>query len=156
MSQQFTVVAPPPLTSLAPGFRFHPSDEELVLYYLRRKVCALSFRFQAVAEIDVYKSEPWELAGFSPLNTRDREWYFFCPVDKKYGNGSRLKRATEQGFWKATGKDRVVSHKEETIGLKKTLVYHTGRGPHGKRTDWVMHEYRLSEHELKRVQVAQV
>lgn len=54
--------APPP-TSLAPGFRFHPTDEELVRYYLRRKACAKPFRFQAVTEIDVYKSEPWELAG---------------------------------------------------------------------------------------------
>lgn len=54
--------APPP-TSLAPGFRFHPTDEELVTYYLRRKVCGKPFRFQAVTEIDVYKSEPWELAG---------------------------------------------------------------------------------------------
>lgn len=53
--------APPP-TSLAPGFRFHPTDEELVRYYLRRKVCGKPFRFQAVSEIDVYKSEPWELA----------------------------------------------------------------------------------------------
>lgn len=54
--------APPP-TSLAPGFRFHPTDEELVRYYLRRKVCKKPFKFNAVAEIDVYKSEPWELAG---------------------------------------------------------------------------------------------
>lgn len=54
---------PPPPTSLAPGFRFHPTDEELVMYYLRRKACGKPFRFQAVSEIDVYKSEPWELAG---------------------------------------------------------------------------------------------
>lgn len=53
----------PPPTSLAPGFRFHPTDEELVRYYLRRKACRKPFRFQAVTEIDVYKSEPWELAG---------------------------------------------------------------------------------------------
>lgn len=53
----------PPPTSLAPGFRFHPTDEELVRYYLRRKACGKPFRFQAVTEIDVYKSEPWELAG---------------------------------------------------------------------------------------------
>lgn len=55
-------VSAPPTTSLAPGFRFHPTDEELVRYYLRRKACGKPFRFQAVSEIDVYKSEPWELA----------------------------------------------------------------------------------------------
>ncbi|KAK4489661.1 hypothetical protein RD792_005473 [Penstemon davidsonii] len=153
MGQEVVAAAAAP--SLAPGFRFHPTDEELVRYYLRRKVCAKPFRFEAVTEIDVYKSEPWELADFSSLKTRDLEWYFFSPVDKKYGNGSRLNRATGQGYWKATGKDRPVRHKSETIGMKKTLVFHSGRAPDGKRTNWVMHEYRLCDSELESAGVLQ-
>lgn len=56
----------PPAPTLAPGFRFHPTDEELVIYYLKRKVCGKPFRFNAINEVDVYKSEPWDLAGENP------------------------------------------------------------------------------------------
>ncbi|TKY51740.1 NAC domain-containing protein 78 [Spatholobus suberectus] len=140
--------APP--TSLAPGFRFHPTDEELVIYYLKRKVCGKAFRFDAISEVDIYRSEPWDLADKSRLKTRDQEWYFFSALDKKYGNGGRMNRATSKGYWKATGNDRPVKHEQRNVGLKKTLVFHSGRAPDGKRTNWVMHEYRLVEEELER------
>ncbi|KAJ7974995.1 NAC domain containing protein [Quillaja saponaria] len=136
-------------TALAPGFRFHPTDEELVIYYLKRKVCGKSFRFDAISQVDIYKSEPWDLADKSRLKTRDQEWYFFSPLDKKYGNGGRMNRATGKGYWKATGNDRPVRHDSRTVGLKKTLVFHSGRAPDGKRTNWVMHEYRLVDEEME-------
>ncbi|XP_020548879.1 NAC domain-containing protein 78 isoform X2 [Sesamum indicum] len=140
---------------LAPGFRFHPTDEELVRYYLRRKVCGKGFRFDAISEIDIYKAEPWDLPSFSRLKTRDLEWYFFSVLDKKYGNGARTNRATEKGYWKTTGKDRAVYHKAQIVGMKKTLVYHSGRAPKGQRTNWVMHEYRLADLELEKAGIVQ-
>ncbi|KAM3282971.1 NAC domain-containing protein 78 isoform X1 [Capsicum chacoense] len=142
--------------SLAPGFRFHPTDEELVRYYLRRKIHGRPFKSDPISEIDIYKVEPWDLPGKSRLKTRDLEWYFFSVLDKKYGNGARTNRATEKGYWKTTGKDRAVHrNKSQVVGMKKTLVYHSGRAPRGQRTNWVMHEYRLIDEELKRVGIPQ-
>ncbi|XP_039041979.1 NAC domain containing protein 52-like isoform X2 [Hibiscus syriacus] len=138
-------------TALAPGFRFHPTDEELVSYYLKRKVLNKPVRFNAIAEVDIYKHEPWNLSDNSRLKTRDLEWYFFSSLDKKYVNGGRMNRATNQGYWKATGKDREVRHNSQLIGMKKTLVFHSGKAPEGLRTNWVMHEYRLVEEELERI-----
>ncbi|KAK4748530.1 hypothetical protein SAY87_015116 [Trapa incisa] len=132
-------------SSLPPGFRFHPTDEELVGYYLRRKVEGLEFELQVIPEIDLYKFDPWELPEMSFLPKRDMEWFFFCSRDKKYPNGSRTNRATKSGYWKATGKDRTISCPSSVTGHRKTLVFYRGRAPMGDRMDWVMHEYRLTD-----------
>uniref|UniRef100_A0A7N0RHB0 NAC domain-containing protein n=1 Tax=Kalanchoe fedtschenkoi TaxID=63787 RepID=A0A7N0RHB0_KALFE len=144
-----------PANFIAPGFRFHPTDEELVKFYLKRKVCGRAFRFDAIAEADVYKCEPWDLPDKSALKSRDLEWYFFSGLDKKYGHGSKTNRATERGYWKTTGKDRPVHNNLVVVGMKKTLVYHIGRAPRGERTNWVMHEYRLADSELEKAGVSQ-
>lgn len=48
---------------LPPGFRFHPTDEELVNYYLKRKINGQEIELDIIPEVDLYKCEPWELAG---------------------------------------------------------------------------------------------
>jgi hypothetical protein len=46
---------------MLPGFRFHPTDEELVGFYLRRKVEKKPLRFELIKQIDIYKYDPWDL-----------------------------------------------------------------------------------------------
>ncbi|WOL12566.1 NAC domain-containing protein [Canna indica] len=127
---------------LPPGFRFHPTDEEIITHYLFPKVIDVSFTARAVGEVDLNKSEPWDLPSKSKMG--EKEWYFFCQKDRKYPTGVRTNRATEAGYWKATGKDKEIYRgRGVLIGMKKTLVFYTGRAPRGQKTNWVMHEYRL-------------
>lgn len=90
------------------------------------------------------------------MRSKDLEWYFFCPRDKKYPSGSRSNRATDIGYWKATGKDRPIIHNTSTVGMKKTLIFHEGKPRKGSRTDWVMYEYRLENREMADAGLVQV
>ncbi|ESQ40863.1 hypothetical protein EUTSA_v10013785mg [Eutrema salsugineum] len=142
-------------TQLAPGFRFHPTDVELVRYYLKRKVMGKKLLVDAIAELDIYKFEPSDLPDKSYIRSGDLKWHFFCPREKKYATGVRANRATECGYWKTTGKERPVLCNAEVVGKIKTLVYHFGKSPRGERTDWVMHEYRLEDKVLTQKNVPQ-
>ncbi|KAI3905797.1 hypothetical protein MKX01_024913 [Papaver californicum] len=130
-------------THLPPGFRFHPTDEELITYYLIKKVLDSSFTVKAIAEVDLNKCEPWDLPGKAKMG--EKEWYFYSLRDRKYPTGLRTNRATGSGYWKATGKDREIysSKTSALVGMKKTLVFYKGRAPKGGKSNWVMHEYRL-------------
>ncbi|GMH14390.1 hypothetical protein Nepgr_016231 [Nepenthes gracilis] len=127
--------------SLPPGFRFYPTDEELLVQYLRRKVAGDHFPLQIIGEIDLYKFNPWILPSKATFG--EREWYFFSPRDRKYPNGSRPNRVAGSGYWKATGTDKVITIEGRKVGIKKSLVFYVGKAPKGTKTNWIMHEYRL-------------
>ncbi|XP_004512922.1 protein CUP-SHAPED COTYLEDON 1 [Cicer arietinum] len=127
--------------NLPPGFRFHPTDEELITHYLTMKISDHSFTSKAVAVVDLNKSEPWDLPGKASMG--EKEWYFFSVRDRKYPTGLRTNRATESGYWKTTGKDKEIFRGGVLVGMKKTLVFYKGRAPRGEKSNWVMHEYRL-------------
>ncbi|KAK8674107.1 hypothetical protein V6N13_112405 [Hibiscus sabdariffa] len=136
-------------SSVPPGFRFHPTDEELVGYYLRKKVASQKIDLDVIRDIDLYRIEPWDLRDRCRIGYEEqKDWYFFSHKDKKYPTGTRTNRATMAGFWKATGRDKAVyDNKSKLIGMRKTLVFYQGRAPNGQKTDWIMHEYRLeSDH----------
>ncbi|CAN8326295.1 unnamed protein product [Cochlearia groenlandica] len=142
-------------SKLPPGFRFHPSDEELICHYLCNKIRTKSDHCDIdeddevlkgatdLVEIDLHSCEPWQLPDVAKLNAK--EWYFFSFRDRKYATGYRTNRATISGYWKATGKDRTVMNPRtsQLVGMRKTLVFYRNRAPHGIKTTWIMHEFRL-------------
>lgn len=85
-------------------------------------------------------------AAYSVLPSNDRVWYFFTVPDYIDPNRTRVNRKTPLGYWKVTGKDRVVKDgKGREIGLKKTLVFHRGRSPNGVKTSWTMQEFHYKD-----------
>ncbi|CAL5351120.1 unnamed protein product [Camellia sinensis] len=125
---------------LPPGFRFQPTDEELIVHYLRNKATTSSQPGAIIAEGDPYKCSPWELPRKALFGKE--EWYFFTPRDKKYPNGVRPNRMAASGYWKATGTDKAIrsSCRAWIIGVKKALVFYRGRPPRGVKTDCNMQE----------------
>ncbi|GMI66712.1 hypothetical protein HRI_000340500 [Hibiscus trionum] len=131
------------------GYRFHPTDFELLHFYLHNKNLGRDSLVQAIAEVeDICGLEPWQLPGHSNIHSGDQVWYFFYRPCFKYQNSSRINRTTNDGYWKPTGKPRKIMARdmETEIGKKKTLVFYKGRvGDHNKiKTGWIMHEYELT------------
>ncbi|OVA04719.1 NAC domain [Macleaya cordata] len=133
-------------SQVPPGFRFHPTEEELLHYYLKKKVAYEKIDLDVIRDVDLNKLEPWDIQEKCKIgSTPQNDWYFFSHKDKKYPTGTRTNRATAAGFWKATGRDKVIYSSFKRIGMRKTLVFYKGRAPHGQKSDWIMHEYRLDD-----------
>ncbi|CAN0853210.1 NAC domain-containing protein 10 [Linum grandiflorum] len=146
--------------SLPPGFRFHPTDQELLIYYLKQKISSspsssspamsvdnCSDQVSLIADINIYKFNPWDLPNMAMFG--ENEWFFFSPRDRKYPNGARPNRTAASGYWKATGTDKPILSTNGTshcLGVKKALVFYQGKPPKGIKTNWMMLEYRLLDH----------
>ncbi|KAI3716678.1 hypothetical protein L1987_67715 [Smallanthus sonchifolius] len=111
------------LDSLPIGYRFLPTDEELIVHYLWKKIKNENLPKNRISDANVYGNHPKDLAG------------------TKYGRGTRPSRSAGSGYWKATGLDRAVKVNGTKIGGRKNLVYYEGHQPKGTKTSWMMHEY---------------
>ncbi|XP_004308268.1 PREDICTED: NAC domain-containing protein 74-like [Fragaria vesca subsp. vesca] len=150
------------------GYRFHPSDEELLSDLEQKNHCKDSQITTIIPEIDVCKYEPRQLPELAFRGAENlvgkffsfffffwiikeeswhsqRKWYFFTLRDYKYTNSSRANRTTGEGFWKITGKDRAIKAPDSkaVIGRKRTLTFYKRGVSKAQKTSWVMHEYFL-------------
>ncbi|KAF8398370.1 hypothetical protein HHK36_017297 [Tetracentron sinense] len=144
-----------------PGYRFCPYDEELINYYLKKKVLKQRLPINNINELkqclhqlpdndkmsthSVFPKRLWVRFTRMYKLYREKEWYFFSPRDRKYPNGTRPNRAAGAGYWKATGTDMKISSNGQLVGYKNTLVYYKGKPPKGEKTTWIMYEYKVAD-----------
>lgn len=123
------------------GYRFHPTDEELVLHYLRHKVFGAPLPASVIPELDVFQAPPSNLPG----DMKEKRYFF----SRKYGNDSenKMKKAASSGYWKPIGKGRpiIASFSNHIVGIRKTLLFREDKKHSNKesKTQWIMHEYHL-------------
>ncbi|XP_019052656.1 PREDICTED: NAC domain-containing protein 13-like [Nelumbo nucifera] len=131
------------------GFKFVPTDEELIAYYLAEKMRDPTLKIDIITELNIYQFDPEQLIEkYRHTSEKEQEWYFFTPRDRKYPKGNRPKRSTTNGYWKATGADKDIKDGNgENIGVKKCLVFYKGLTQKGTKTNWIMQEYRIKEHQ---------
>ncbi|XP_058080487.1 NAC domain-containing protein 1-like isoform X2 [Magnolia sinica] len=137
-----------------PGFRFQPTEEELLAHYLRNKhhqrlhLPSHPLLLNAIQDLDIYNHDPVNLpeTAYFPSVDEEKRWFFFTPrAEGKQEDG--LKRKAKGGYWKRMGGERaVVSVKEGAVlGTKKTFAFYRGTFPQACKTDWVMDEYELAD-----------
>lgn len=132
------------------GFRFRPTDEELVCCYLKNKIEGNSLPCDIIVECELYGvKEPWEIwatfGGDHPDDDQDlnRFLYLFTRLKNMANRGSRIQRRVGSGSWKGERKaDRVRAHQSgKCVGLKKRFHYENQRSMHHRR--WLLDEYSL-------------
>ncbi|KAL3841243.1 hypothetical protein ACJIZ3_025834 [Penstemon smallii] len=129
-----------------PGYHFNPTDDELVVHYLKKKIMNEPIPYDKILEVNIYEYNPQQLSEkFPPVE--ENVWYFFTPRDRKFQNCARVNRVAGTGNWKATAKDKPVRYNGEIVGSKKVLVfYEDGKS----KTNWIMYEYTIKKHNPKR------
>ncbi|MED6206924.1 hypothetical protein PIB30_031150 [Stylosanthes scabra] len=134
------------MENMPPGYRFYPTEEELISFYLRNKLEGVREDMNRVIPVlDIYEYSPSQLPQISgEASVGDSEqWFFFIPRQESEARGGRPKRLTTTGYWKATGSpNHVFSSDNRVIGMKRTMVFYCGRAPNGTKTDWKMNEYK--------------
>ncbi|PIN06155.1 hypothetical protein CDL12_21290 [Handroanthus impetiginosus] len=121
--------------NLPPGFRFYPTDEELVVHFLHRKADLLPCHPDVIPDLDLYPIDPWDLDGKAMVE--GKKWYFYSRRTKA--------RISESGYWQPIGvEEPIYSSCGKKVGMKKYCAFYIGDPSEGgARTNWIMQEYRL-------------
>ncbi|XP_059632362.1 NAC domain-containing protein 83-like [Cornus florida] len=135
------------------GFRFAPTDQDLIIQYLRRKVKGESLSSDVIIEREIYDKSPWDVfQAKDPWHTTNKDKrefviYAFTRL-KKIGAKKRALRRVGCGTWDGqTQSENIYNRQKQLIGVKKMLVFEANVNTHEcsimPRGHWIMHEYSL-------------
>lgn len=134
--------------NLPVGMKFRPTDEELIIYYLKPYILhGASPPGGPISAEDIYKYEPHELQDIGE-DHGDGKRYFIPPV-KKIGKSKTHRFLTKKkGFWKPTqGPKPIISTTTNgaiKVGEKIPLAFH---GEDQRKTQWLMQELKLPKND---------
>ncbi|KAK6912936.1 NAC domain [Dillenia turbinata] len=119
------------------GYRFYPTDEELIVHYLKKKVNSLPFPASIIPEFDAFSLSPTNLPG----NLNERRYFF----SKRREIKKKCRVMFGSGYWKRTKKNVQIldSKSNQVIGIKKKLVFYGENSSSPSKGYWVMQEYNL-------------
>ncbi|CAI9777417.1 unnamed protein product [Fraxinus pennsylvanica] len=121
--------------NLPQGFRFDPTDNE-VLFYLRKNILDQPFPANVIPTADVYGTNPDELPFCDFKDGNGSYWFFF--TTKLSGD-----LITEDGYWSPIIDERIIDG-TKVVGFKRHLVFHQGKISSGTQTHWNIHEFGVN------------
>ncbi|KAF2611341.1 hypothetical protein F2Q70_00007398 [Brassica cretica] len=125
------------------GYRFHPTEQELILHYLLPKAFASPLPSSIIPVFDVFFSHPLTFPG----DQEERQRYFFSKKRQEVSsNDHRIKISSGNGYWKPIRKERDITACGRTVGIRRTLVFRgtNNSSSSSNKTRWCMTEYCLA------------
>ncbi|KAJ9553037.1 hypothetical protein OSB04_017082 [Centaurea solstitialis] len=134
--------------SLFPGYKFLPSDSELIVHYLKPKIATGTHPPCRLHEVYLYDHHPQQLSE-TYRAASENKWYFLTPRERRYPKGSLPKRSSKKfGRWKATQTRTDVYDDVNTqmvVGKSASFAFLDDKG---HKTEWLMYEYTTDDPEL--------
>ncbi|KDP24005.1 hypothetical protein JCGZ_25393 [Jatropha curcas] len=132
---------------LSVGYRFCPTEEELVCFYLQEKLHkTLPVIADAVIKTldDLYSDEPWNIF----CNETPENGYFYVFTKLKTRSANRSKRTTPSGTW--TGRSSKDIPCRNITYVRKYFVFDAkGEAASSSNGHWTMHEFSLKDEGFK-------
>ncbi|GJN07770.1 hypothetical protein PR202_ga25630 [Eleusine coracana subsp. coracana] len=141
--------------NLPPGFRFVPTDAELIVHFLRPKLAGEVLPLPIFFDERILDYHPEQLVEKYREHGQNR-WFFFTRRERKHAGGKRPNRTTPgNGHWNADGEivgcvGTLVFYeasrkkkKEDIVAAVTAAAETTAASPDedSGKTDWTMYEY---------------